>query len=98
MAGVAAPSRHLVLLSDGFPQDLDYGSDRTSHTYGIRDTAVALREAQRAGIRPFCITVDLAGHDYLRQMCAPEQYLVIEAVADLPRELPKIYQRLVRAA
>jgi nitric oxide reductase NorD protein len=98
MSGVAAPSRHLVLLSDGFPQDLDYGTDRTTHTYGIRDTAVALREVQRAGIRPFCITVDLASHDYLRQMCAPEQYLVIETVADLPRELPKIYQRLVRAA
>jgi nitric oxide reductase NorD protein len=98
MARVAAPSRHLVLLSDGFPQDLDYGSDRTSHTYGIRDTAVALREVQRAGIRPFCITVDLASHDYLRQMCTAEQYLVIESVADLPRELPKIYQRLVRAA
>ena len=98
MAGVAAPSRHLILLSDGFPQDLDYGADRTSHTYGIRDTAVALREVQRAGVRPFCITVDLASHDYLRQMCAPEQYLVIETVGDLPRELPKIYQRLVRAA
>lgn len=98
MAGVAAPSRHLVLLSDGFPQDLDYGTDRTSHTYGIRDTAVALREVERAGIKPFCITVDLAGHDYLRQMCAPERYLVIETVSDLPRQLPKIYQRLVRAA
>jgi nitric oxide reductase NorD protein len=98
MAGVAAPSRHLVLLSDGFPQDLDYGADRTSHTHGIRDTAVALRELERGGVRPFCITVDLASHDYLRQMCAPEQYLVIETVGDLPRELPKIYQRLVRAA
>jgi nitric oxide reductase NorD protein len=98
MTGVAAPSRHLVLLSDGFPQDLDYGTDRSSHTYGIRDTSAALREVQQAGVRPFCITVDVAGHDYLREMCAPEHYLVIEAVADLPRELPKIYQRLVRAA
>jgi nitric oxide reductase activation protein len=98
MANVMAPSRHLVLLSDGFPQDLDYGSDRQSHVYGIRDTAVALREVQSAGVRPFCITVDLAGHDYLREMCSPEHYLVIEAVSDLPGELPKIYQRLVRAA
>lgn len=98
MTGVPAPSRHLVLLSDGFPQDLDYGTDRASHTYGIRDTSAALREAQQAGVRPFCITVDVAGHDYLREMCAPEQYLVIEAVTDLPRELPKIYQRIVRAA
>jgi len=97
MRGVTAPSRHLLLLSDGFPQDLDYGDDRQSHVYGIRDTATALREAQAVGVRPYCITVDLAGHDYLRDMCDPNAYLVIENVADLPRELPKIYQRLVRA-
>jgi nitric oxide reductase activation protein len=97
LKSVAAPSRHLLLLSDGFPQDLDYGQDRQSHTYGIRDTATALRETQAAGIRPFCITVDAAGHDYLREMCDPHSYLVIDHVADLPRELPKIYQRLVWA-
>lgn len=98
MRGLTAPSKHLLLLSDGFPQDLDYGTDRQSHLYGIRDTAVALREVQAAGVRPFCITVDLAGHDYLREMCDPQQYLIIDQVAALPRELPKIYQRLVRAA
>lgn len=98
MRGLTAPARHLILLSDGFPQDLDYGADRQSHVYGIRDTAAALRELQGAGVRPFCITVDLAGHDYLREMCDPQQYLIIENVAGLPRELPKIYQRLVRAA
>jgi hypothetical protein len=94
---VTAASRHLLLLSDGFPQDLDYGQDRQSHAYGIRDTATALRETQAAGVRPFCITVDAAGHDYLRDMCDPHTYLVIDHVADLPQELPKIYQRLVRA-
>jgi len=98
LKAVSAPSRHLLLLSDGFPQDLDYGQDRQSHAYGIRDTATALRETQAAGIRPFCITVDAAGHDYLRDMCDPQSYLVIDRVADLPRELPKIYQRLVRAS
>jgi hypothetical protein len=98
MRDLPAPARHLVLLSDGFPQDLDYGDDRQSHVYGIRDTATALRETRAAGIKPFCITVDLAGHDYLREMCDPDAYVVIERVADLPRELPRIYQRLVRAA
>jgi nitric oxide reductase NorD protein len=95
---VRAPNRHLILISDGFPQDLDYGEDRRSHSYGISDTAVALRELETAGVKPFCITVDLAGHDYLRQMCDPQRYMIIENVGDLPRELPKIYQRLVRAA
>ena len=98
LAPVAARARHLILLSDGFPQDQDYGEDRRSHDYGIRDTAVALEEATSAGIEPFCITVDRAGHDYLREMCDASRYLVIDDVAALPRELPRIYRRVVRAA
>jgi hypothetical protein len=97
LGGVAARSKHLILLSDGFPQDHDYGEDRRSHVYGIRDTAVALREADAAGITSFCITVDRAGHDYLREMCDVDRYLVIDDIAALPRELPRIYRRVVRA-
>lgn len=92
---VHAQSKHLILLSDGFPQDQEYGPDRRSHSYGIEDTAVALRELKRAGTTPFCITVDRAGQDYLRQMCADSQYMVIDQVDELPRELPKIYRRIV---
>ncbi|HKP64419.1 MAG TPA: VWA domain-containing protein [Polyangiales bacterium] len=92
---VHASSKHLILLSDGYPQDQEYGPDRRSRTYGIQDTAVALREANRAGITPFCITVDRAGHDYLREMCNPAQYLVIDEIEQLPSELPKIYRRVV---
>lgn len=93
---VACRVKLLVLLSDGFPQDMDYGSDRRSITYGIRDTMMALREADRAGILTFCLTVDKAGHDYLREMCEPSRYLVLEDVASLPLELPKVYQRYIR--
>jgi hypothetical protein len=97
MNGISSRCKHLFLLSDGFPQDYDYGQDRRSNIYGIRDTAVALREAEAAGVTPFCITVDKAGHDYLRQMCDESRYMVIEDITALPRELPKIYQRIVRA-
>jgi len=93
---VACRVKLLVLLSDGFPQDMDYGSDRRSITYGIRDTMTALQEADRAGILTFCLTVDKAGHDYLREMCEPSRYLVLEDVASLPTELPKVYQRYIR--
>ncbi len=93
---VACRVKLLVLLSDGFPQDMDYGSDRRSITYGIRDTMMALREADRAGVLTFCLTVDKAGHDYLREMCEPSRYLVLEDVASLPLELPKVYQRYIR--
>jgi hypothetical protein len=96
MSGVGARVKHLILLSDGFPQDDDYGDDRRSHVYGMRDTAAALREASAAGVTPFCITVDRAGHDYLREMCDASRYLVIDDVTALPRELPKIYRRVVR--
>ena len=95
MASISSRSRHIILLSDGFPQDFDYGQDRRSNTYGLRDTTIALREVEAAGITPFCITVDKAGHDYLREMCDGARYMVIEDIAALPRELPKIYQRVV---
>jgi nitric oxide reductase NorD protein len=93
---VASRSKHVILLSDGFPQDFDYGHDRRSNAYGIQDTMVALKELELAGVLPFCITVDKTGHDYLRQMCQSSRYLVIEDIAALPLQLPKIYEQVVR--
>ena len=84
----------MLLLSDGYPQDFDYGEDRTDREYGLRDTARALREAEAGHIIPFNITVDAAGYDYLRRMCPPHGYLVLKSVEDLPAELPKVYLRL----
>ncbi len=84
----------MLLLSDGYPQDFDYGEDRTDREYGLRDTARALREAEAGHIIPFNLTVDTAGHDYLRRMCPPHGYLVLKSVEDLPAELPKVYLRL----
>ncbi len=86
--------RILIILSDGFPQDHDYGDDRTDHTYGIRDTAKALEEARLSGVETFCITVDRAGHDYLRQMCSEDRYLVIDEIESLADVLPKVYAAL----
>ena len=84
----------LILLSDGYPQDFDYGQDRKSKEYGLQDTTKALQEARLKGVHTFCITVDPSGHDYLRQMCPDRQYLVIDDMAALPQELPKVYRGL----
>jgi hypothetical protein len=97
MKGLSSRTKLLVLLSDGYPEDAGYGKPVTPPTYGLRDTAMALREAERSGITPFCLTVDKGGHDYLREMCASSRYMVIEDLLSLPRELPKIYQRHIRA-
>ena len=84
----------LIILSDGFPQDSDYGPERGDHEYGLQDTAKALHEAAEKGIETFCVTVDRSGHDYLKRMCRDERYLVIEEVEDLPEALSKVYQAL----
>jgi len=84
----------LVLLSDGFPQDCDYGPDRGKHDYGVADTGKALNEAHSAGIQTFCVTVDRSGHDYLKAMCPDDRYLVIEDIEGLPAALADVYQML----
>lgn len=60
--------------------------------------AAALQEIGDA-----CAIYGFSGHGrqqvefylYLRDMCAESRYLVIEDTAALPRDLPKIYQRVV---
>jgi hypothetical protein len=84
----------LLLLSDGYPQDFDYGKDRRGKDYGIQDTKIALQEARRKGIHTFCITVDREGKSYLPEMCGEDKFIVIENVARLPQLLPKIYRGL----
>ena len=84
----------LIILSDGFPQDCDYGPTRGDHEYGLQDTAKALQEAQIKGVETFCVTVDKSGHDYLKRMCPESRYLVIEEIEDLPQALSKVYQAL----
>jgi hypothetical protein len=84
----------LIILSDGYPQDFDYGKDRNSRVYGIKDTTRALAEARQQGISVFCLTVDPSGHDYLREMCPDQQYMVIKDIDGLPGELSKVYRGL----
>ena len=84
----------LLVLSDGFPQDCDYGPDRGNHEYGVQDTAKALEEAAAKGIATFCVTVDRSGHDYLKRMCPANNYMVIDEIEDLPAALSGVYQTL----
>ena len=84
----------LLIISDGFPQDCDYGPVRGDHEYGLHDTAKALAEARSKGIETFCVTVDRSGHDYLKRMCPEARYAVIEEVEDLPEALTKVYAAL----
>jgi len=84
----------LFLVSDGRPQDHGYGRDRTEKEYAIHDTKMALNEAKRKGIVPFALTVDRAGHDYLKTMCEDIGYEVVADIESLPSRLPTLYRKL----
>lgn len=93
---VEAKVRILFLVSDGRPQDHGYGRDRTEKEYAIHDTHMALVEAKRKGVVPFCLTVDRYGHDYLKQMCQDVGYAVVPDVESLPSRITQLYRELTR--
>lgn len=80
----------LVVLSDGRPYDHDYGDAR----YAREDTLEALGEAKRAGVTPFCITIDRDSEAELRDLYGEVGYIIIDDVLTLPERLPAIYRRL----
>jgi nitric oxide reductase NorD protein len=94
LARQPARQRLLILLSDGKP--LDCGCDRYADSYAQEDTRRALVEARKAGLHPFCITVDPHSRDYLQQMYGAGSYTIIDRVESLPTRIPQIYRRLTR--
>jgi nitric oxide reductase NorD protein len=94
LARVEAATKILLVVSDGRPYDLDYGQqygEAAIMDYAIADTARAMDEARAQGVRPYLITVDPAGGDYLAQMCDPLEYHVITDARDLPAALGQLY-------
>ena len=55
------------------------------HGPGVRATRSTPASART------CVTIDPAGHDYLRRMLPDRSYVVIDDVDALPRELAKLY-------
>ncbi len=97
LARVVARLRVMIIVSDGYPQDIDYGPERSSDEYGLQDTARAIDDVSRSGVQVFCLSVDPGGHDYLRRLCPAHRYLVIDEVSQLPLQLIKVYRGLTGA-
>jgi nitric oxide reductase NorD protein len=81
-------------VSDGRPYDRDYGRDPDDQEYAVRDTRQALHDAAPRKIRPFCLTIDRDGSDYMRAMCDDLPYEVVDRVEDLPISLITAYPKL----
>jgi len=90
LAEQPARQQILLLLTDGKPNDLDQYEGR----YGIEDTRMAVQEARRRGLQPFCVTIDARAGDYLPHLFGADGFVVIRRPMDLPRELPLLYARL----
>ncbi|MBF0218665.1 MAG: VWA domain-containing protein [Gammaproteobacteria bacterium] len=88
-----AHTRILVTLSDGRPDD--YGGEYQG-IYGIEDTRMALLEARRSGIHPYCITIDEQAQEYLPRLYGDAAYTLISDISQLPYQMGEIYQRLTR--
>lgn len=90
LAAQGGKQKLLLILTDGKPNDLDQYEGR----YGIEDTRMAVQEARRQGLRPFCVTIDREGRDYLPHLFGNSGYVVIRRPAELPQQLPLLYAQL----
>jgi hypothetical protein len=91
---IGAKTKVLFLISDGRPQDRGYSREGAEKEYAVQDTHMALLEAKSKGIIPFLLTVDRAGHDYMKEMCGDMPYEVLADITLLPKRLPQLYSRL----
>ena len=96
-AGLALQSRKrrlLLVITDGKPNDLDHYEGR----HGIEDTAMAVREARRAGHAVFGVTIDKQAKSWFPRMFGRGGFQVIPHPDRLTQALPEIYRQLVGAA
>jgi hypothetical protein len=90
LEGVSALIKLMIILTDGRPYDVDYGSLE----YAIADTKKAMQEVRSRGIHPFLITSDKKGAGYLKEISPQTQSIILPRVESLPILLPALYKRL----
>lgn len=84
-------SRLLLVVTDGKPNDIDHYEGR----YGVEDTAQAVREARRAGLAVFGVTIDRRAQSYFPRIFGRGGYTILSEPARLPMALPTLYRHLV---
>lgn len=83
--------RLLLVITDGKPNDLDHYEGR----HGIEDSAMAVREARRAGHSVFGVTVDRDGKSWFARIFGQGGFALVPDPDRLTRALPQIYGQLV---
>jgi len=88
---VSSKVRLMIILSDGYPNDVDYKQD-----YAIKDTRKAISEVYSKNIYVHSITVNLAQYSKLDDLYGDVKHNVISDVRELPDKLLRIYSGLTR--
>ena len=91
LENISSKVRLLIILSDGFPNDIDY-----KHRYAIEDTRKAIFEARSKNIFTHAITVHFSGDPKLDDLYGNVHHNVISDVRELPDKLLRIYGSLTR--
>ncbi len=86
-----AKFRLLLILSDGFPNDLGY-----KKKYAVEDTRKAVLEARSKTIHVKGVTVDIAGDSRLKDLYDEKNHSAISDIQQLPDKLVHIYSSLTR--
>jgi hypothetical protein len=87
----AADKKLLLVLTDGQPADIDVKDERLL----IEDAKVAVRELDNQGIFAYCINLDASADTYVSDIFG-KHYTVIDNIARLPEQLPKLFMALTR--
>lgn len=82
----ASRARHLVLITDGEPNDIDVFEPH----YLAEDARQAVREARRSGVRVFCFSLQTADSTVLRRIFGARQHSGIVQARQLPLALARL--------
>lgn len=91
LAGIQAKVRLLLVLTDGYPNDVGY-----KQAYALADTHRAVFEAHAQHIFFKAIVVNIAGEPNLDALYGKYQHTLISNIQELPDKLLRIYGSMTR--
>ncbi len=91
LSPVQAQVRLIIILGDGFPNDLVYKGP-----YAVEDTRRAILEARAAAIHIKAITVNVNDNGQLDRLYGSNHHTLISNIRDLPDKLVRVYSALTR--
>jgi hypothetical protein len=91
LAPVPSRVRLIMILGDGFPNDLEYKG-----AYAVEDTRRAVMEARAEAVHVKAITVNVSDNGMLDRLYGAAHHTLIGNIRDLPDRLVRVYSALTR--